>query len=543
MQSKNYALGFLGIILIVISLLIWVINMEFNNYAVATMVLGGILLLVYIAMNISLITKQLTGRAAVEGTNMVISIVIFLAIVVFLEMLLTRHSTRFDLTETKKYSLAPQSIQLVKGLKEPLTVQYIVDPSAAGDTERIKTLLELYHFYSDNFQYELVDSEKNPEKVEKIKPVTPRAVYVRRGDRHEKVSTVNENTLTNAIMKMVKTDQPTIYFTTGHNERSINDKEVPGIFGMKSVFEEEGFKVNELALFSEGEVPEDADIVVIVRPLTPFFEQEISALQEFLKYGGKVMAFLDPDGESGLESFFNDNYGVQFGKNYIVEDNPISQFAGGGPIAPIITSFGTHEIVEPYTKENMIPAISFQIVQSVEPKENLPSDMTVTELIKTSSQSWGESDINRLMNQGEAEPNEGQDKMGPLSMAVAVSKPAEEKVSDSTEEAETEEDEQETDENVEELEIEPETRLVIFGDSDFVKNRNFERSKDLYLNSANWLTQREDMISIRPKDDSGQPLTVNPVQARMVFYLSIIGLPACVAIFGFVICLLKRMRG
>ena len=53
----------------------------------------------------------------------------------------------------------------------------------------------------------------------------------------------------------------------------------------------------------------------------------------------------------------------------------------------------------------------------------------------------------------------------------------------------------------------PETRIVVFGDSDFVANGylGIPGNRDLFLNTVNWLAQQENLISIRPRDPGGPP--------------------------------------
>ena len=50
-------------------------------------------------------------------------------------------------------------------------------------------------------------------------------------------------------------------------------------------------------------------------------------------------------------------------------------------------------------------------------------------------------------------------------------------------------------------ETEAETRVVVFGDSDFAANSGLGRqgNRDLFLNTVGWLSQQENLISIRPK--------------------------------------------
>ena len=51
-------------------------------------------------------------------------------------------------------------------------------------------------------------------------------------------------------------------------------------------------------------------------------------------------------------------------------------------------------------------------------------------------------------------------------------------------------------------EAEPETRIVVIGDSDFAANGalGIQGNRDLFLNTVGWLSQQENLIAIRPKE-------------------------------------------
>jgi len=540
MQSKLTAVGILGLIVIAAGLLVWAVQTVPTPYSVTPLILGGVLLLVYVLTNIGYLSAKLSRRNAVEGANLVFGVVIVLAIMIFLEMILTRHSTRFDLTEAKKFTLATQSIQAVKALKEPLTLQYLVNPSSPAESQKAKDLMELYTFYSDKVKTEVIDPEKDPQKVQGLTAVTLNAVYVRKGEKeteHEKVSPVNENNLTNAILKLTKGGGKVIYFTTGHGEHSTEDStERDGLGKMKGILEEEGYQVKDLPLVSQEEAPDDALAVVIAGPDKPFLETEVQTLENYMKYGGRIAAFLEPEANTGLSQFLEKDYGIQLGNNWIVEQNPLMRIFGGSPVAPIMSVLEPHPIVDAFGGQAQ--AVMFPIVQSVRLAKPLPDGVTGTEFIKTSDKSWAETDIQGLRQSGKASFDQGSDQLGPIPIAVAVSKPAEEKVKDATE-AKPAEAAAEPGEEKEK----PEARLVVFGDSDFITNKQWMQSIDLFMNTINWMAKREDLISIRPKEDSGKPVTITEVQARFVFYSSLVVLPAFVALMGTAICVRKRIRG
>jgi len=89
------------------------------------------------------------------------------------------------------------------------------------------------------------------------------------------------------------------------------------------------------------------------------------------------------------------------------------------------------------------------------------------------------------------------------------------------------------------------SRIVVFGDSDFAANSDLKLSgnRDLILNSLNWLAEDEDLISIRPVDNINQPVLLSTRQGRVVFWLSLVALPAIFAVAGILIELGRRRSG
>jgi ABC-type uncharacterized transport system involved in gliding motility auxiliary subunit len=76
----------------------------------------------------------------------------------------------------------------------------------------------------------------------------------------------------------------------------------------------------------------------------------------------------------------------------------------------------------------------------------------------------------------------------------------------------------------------PETRVVAIGDSDFASNAyvGVEGNRDLFMNTVSWLAQQESLISIRPREASERRLTLSSAQITMMFWLSIVLVPAAV---------------
>jgi ABC-type uncharacterized transport system involved in gliding motility auxiliary subunit len=84
--------------------------------------------------------------------------------------------------------------------------------------------------------------------------------------------------------------------------------------------------------------------------------------------------------------------------------------------------------------------------------------------------------------------------------------------------------------------------LVAIGDSDFVANRNLQQGNpDLFMNSLNWLTEEEELISIRPKDQGQATVrSLSGRQLRLVTYSSIFAIPLILLIIGGVVWWKRR---
>jgi ABC-type uncharacterized transport system involved in gliding motility auxiliary subunit len=72
----------------------------------------------------------------------------------------------------------------------------------------------------------------------------------------------------------------------------------------------------------------------------------------------------------------------------------------------------------------------------------------------------------------------------------------------------------------------------VIGDSDFASNGilGIQGNRDFFMNVIGWLSQQENLISIRPKDADDRRITVTATQQANIMWLSLLIIPA--TIFG-----------
>ena len=87
-----------------------------------------------------------------------------------------------------------------------------------------------------------------------------------------------------------------------------------------------------------------------------------------------------------------------------------------------------------------------------------------------------------------------------------------------------------------------EGRFVVTGTSLLAANSflNFQSNRDFVMNSINWLSADEDLISIRATPPESQHLTMNAEQMSRLLILGVFGLPLLIVMAGVLVWYQRR---
>ena len=482
--------------------------------------------------------KTLRSQRLHYGSSAIFSTVVFLAILGVVALIAERHPLRADLTETGQFSLSEQSRKVVSSLQEPITIKAFF-AGGAPEASRAKDLLETYRYYNKNIRYEFIDPDREPQLARQYEIRDYGVLVVEGLGRKETVPRADEETLTNALFKLSRNEDKTVYFLTGHGERSPEEMNKTGYSSAKSALVKENYQVKPLNLMQHSQVPQDAAVVLVAGPQKPLFEEETASLEAYLLRGGKIVFFLDPEKDGGVRSLV-EKYGIILGDDMIIDK--LSRVFGGSYLMPVVTQYGSHKITQGFNV-----ATFYSEARSVAASQNPPEGVTLVTLASTSENAWAETNLERLFR-GEASFEEGKDKPGPVSLGVLAAvetKKFSEKGSDATqphkEPQDSEKPARETGAS--------ETRrtlgyLVVFGDADFVDNTHFGVSGngDLFLNMVHFLADEETLITIEPRKQKAQTLMLTENQARMAFWTSMVGVPLIVVLIGFGVYRVRRSQ-
>ncbi|NBD17661.1 MAG: ABC transporter [Cyanobacteria bacterium] len=551
-----------GIIIVIVGLTAGYVANEWLPIPLGLMVAGGVIAIISLVF----LTRHFWQRRSTQANlNAVIALIALFVIVGLLNFLSVRYEKTVDLTENNLYTIAPQSKQLVSNLEQPLTV-WVFKNLPSQETER---LLNNYQQQSENFQVEFVDPQTNIAKVEEFGVESYGEVYVEYEDKTQfvqqvsEVEPISEVKLTSAIQNIQRDRVSFVYVLQGHGEPPL-DAVQGGLSQAVASLEQQGYKVEPFNFAEETNLPNLANsVLLIASPQRELFGAEVDAIALYLAEGGSLLLLLDPDSNSGLDPIL-DTWGIQLDDRVIVDASGQGQVLGFNVATALVTRYGDHPITNPFGNGISVYPLA-RPVDAVE-KEGIAA----TALAYTSEESWAESDT----TQEELAYNPERDRAGPLVISFAL-----DRVEASSSEMQTEEETEvspdlpdqempeaepqteempanaegeatnpieETPEDTASEEIaspqpSPDSRVVVFGDSDFARNGLFmqQLNGDMFLNSVDWLANRDTAaLALRPKEETNRRINLSPQQAAILSRIAI----GIVPLFGLILAIISWLR-
>lgn len=509
---------------------IWI----FGNLVVGAVLLGAA---VFMSLDTLRERFQSSGgrRAGKYGSSAIVTAVLGVIILGFLGFLSVRYNHRFDLSESKVHTLSQQTMDLLSGLEETVTITAFFGEE---ESPPIRDILERYEYGGERVELEFVDPNSAPGLVDELGLTTEELArglvrFSLPSGAATSLSEFSEPDVTAAILKLVKSADKVVYFLEGHNERVVNGaSEEEGRFAQgpdtygeaANALVNERYRVESLLLANLGEVPADASAVVVAGPTRLLLPGELAALDRFVRGGGSIFVALDPRSRTNVYEIL-EGWGVFLGDDVVV-DQALALFdQATTPIA------GQYDGQHPITSLMREPTL-FPMVRSVEIDDALVDDYRL--IVKTGTESWAERDLDGWRKTGRAEYGE-EDLLGPVTVAVA-GEPRLAVISSSGA-------------NLEEgAEGEPTGvagtagRIVVFGDSDFATNEYLGalRNRDLFVNSINWLAGDVEQITVRPNLSRSSSFQMTQDEFRIIQYLSLFVLPEAIAVVGVIVWWLRR---
>ncbi len=472
-----------------------------------------------------------------SNLNLVAAVLLAFVLVQMINFLALRNPVRWDWSGRQQYALSEKTLNLLDSLDQRIDVKVFFQEEHVLYPE-IENLLEEYQYRSRNIHVEWIDPTRDLARTEKLAEkyglteaqvvvfdLDGKSKIVRQADlantkrvkgHDEPVISAfkGEQAFSSAIQGLIQGETPVVYFLVGHGEGRVTDFDrISGYSRLGTDIFRDNIEVRELSLTKDKGIPEDAAAVVIMGPTKRLSKAEVEMLEEYLARSGRLMVLLDALRETGLDQMLR-RWGVALRNDFVLD--PKNTLKGSDVY---VRTYYEH----PITLRMNGSGARFHLPRSIEPIEVEHSAVeaedrpTVVQLAMTSDKSWSETQVNETS--AKYDENTG-DLRGPISLAVAVERGANRKALD--------------------VQIRP-SRMVVFGDSDFVSNGALAGGdQDLFMSALNWLIDREVLMAIAPKPIEEVRLSLTNHQLNHLFWINVVGVPFVAVLVGLLVWFWRR---
>lgn len=495
----------LDLLLFLAVISLWITAPEFKTLNIGLTVfslsLGVLLLLIHFDQVKNFLTSTYFNSLSFHGFN----IFLVLSILGLLNYLSYKNAIQFDLSKDKKNTLTEQSQKIVNMIDSPLSMTLY---AKREEWEPMLNLLKLFEAQNKNIKLEAIDTDIRLDLVKEKNITQNGTIILTNQGKETSFPLIDELSVTNALLKAIRSEKIVLYFTTGHQELSCLDSTAEGISEICNKIKNQNYEIKDLDLTKVSKVPVDANSVIILGPISGFLKQEVNILQNYLNQGGSLIVALAPSFKDKMYDSLIDlmkPFGLTMGKDIVIDR--LSTVQGAEATIPIVSQYeGDHPIINGFTHRTVFPlSSSVQIY---------PGKDTAQILVKTSSYpgSWAETDL-KAVTEGKAQFDENKDLKGPVGLLG---------ISEGTGQSKT--------------------RVMLLGSSSFLINayQNSSGNSILFMNALAWVINDEGVISFNRPDQIEYPVILSAQHLQMIFFISILLVP--ILFFGAAIFVYRRRR-
>lgn len=475
--------------------------------------------------------KERRGKWLRQTSLTVLIILIIIAACIGLNLFVENANLAdFDFTQDKIYSLSDASKQMAKSIDKEIEMILINMPEAQQD------FAKKYNSENNKIKVEIVENATDrTDLADKYNLTTESSAIVIQSEDKEKIiysselytvdyttyekKDITEEVLTNALIDVTTEKKPVIYNLIGHNKYSTDY-----FYYIQKDLTDEAYEFKDLNLLTTGNVPEDCSVLMITTLSEDITEAERDAILDYIKTGGKIILFSDPNSTGKSMPNFQkvlDEYGVSISEGVMLEqDNDRMLYST--PSAILIT-------VSPYTSvtsgTNMNINACFMTsgridVKDSEELEKLGVEMET--LATTGPNSFYRTDYSiEKSSKTDSDEDAGNATVGAL---------LKKKINDDVT-----------------------SELIVYSNNIFITNLrisissqyysyalDFYNNEDLAINSIAYLTDRDNMIVIR-KDVETSTYTVTAEQNIIILSI-IFAIPVIIIIIGIIVWQVRRRK-
>ena len=491
-----------------------------------------------------------------------LSIVFAFVAMFFVNVIGARHFSRWDVTESKRYSLSPPTRDTLKSLPGPVEVWVLMGP---GDPleQSVKQLLVSYRAESSKIDVKYIDPDRDTVQFEDVKRrfhieagrtedgrlVADAVIVVAKDDKHWFITASDlfevsgakegrakpreEEALTLALRNVLGGKKSVLCFSQGHGEMSLDDGTDRGLGELRSVLE----KDNYVARTVDTTTPDahdpwkDCDVAIVAGPRGPFKASEADALRTYALSGGNVLIAVSPitaDSPNGMQNAGLSPVLAPFGIELVDvlaterEESKIIEGEGLGFYAAVRPHAVTTGLLPPEDNSHgVVPRVKVKFGRALK-HVSQEGSAAALDVLGTTDKAYGVADVSGAAQWNGPPPQTPKDLAGPLVIAMASERPK----------------------------LEPSAphgpRAIVLASASFFVGSNWreplaDRGAALFVDSAvSWLAAKPQVLDIPEKQAVAAGLKLDDASIASVRMYVLVYMPLAIIALGLTVGFFRR---
>ena len=482
-----------------------------------------------------------------------VGIVAAMVLALVVNLYVSRHYKRWDVTTGGLYTLSDPTLQTLRGLEETVEI-YVLTPKGDPLTVSVGHLLSAYKAETARLTVKRIDPDRSPAELIAVQQrfgvvdgvtsegrvLSEAAVIVARRDRPHfltandlvavddaedmRVRPRLEEALTTAIRSVTTDARPKVCFATGHGEKPLDAGGSAGLAALKDRLHRNNYDTREIQPFRAGEKEDlpGCELLVIAGPNEAVPAEDVARYVGFVKGGGSLLVAVDPvinDRRDAVNVGLGELFaaiGLAPGNDFVFElDSKRKEPDGFGEIfLPLVSA---HPITEGLLKvADRGVGVTMAVATSL---SKAGGEASLTPLLVTSDKAFGMVDFAEwAKNPGKPSAKEG-DHKGPLTVAWAAELPKGKGARGA--------------------------RAVALGSSSVLVSSNWQSeelrgTRALIESSISWLVARPALVEVPKKPSVTAGIRVSEEDVNRLALYVLLCMPLASALFGVAVFLRRR---
>lgn len=434
--------------------------------------------------------------------NLLLTLVL-LSVIGGLAWLSNRYTLEADITANAGNTLSPASIKLLASMPDPIAITVYMKADQPIRSQ-IAQLIDRYKRHKPNLSLAFIDPDAQPEKTRALNIGAAGAILVDYQGRTEKITFVDESSLTNALLQLANAHERWITFLTGHGERAIDGQANFDLEQFGKELARRKINAQTINLATLPAIPDNSALLVMTAPAVPLLANEIEIIKRYIEQGGNLLVLTDPDAKH--LDMLEQRLGIHRLPGAIM-DGSTKLYGITDPSFVLVAEYAQHAVTQGFQTTTIYPAAA---ALEMDAESNFQAEA----LFDSAQQSWTETGPINGDVRFDADSDE---KQGPLPVAYALTRTVNGK---------------------------NQQRIVVVGDGDFLSNAYIGNvgNLDMGLRIVNWLIHEDQFIDIPAKTATDKTLQLTETSVAVIGFGFLVVIPLLLAGSGFFVWRKRKQR-